>query len=93
MNKKMEFSNKLPNFNINIFDEERNKIINGRFVPMTDSEVDYLSDTEKNAKEKDTVRHTFSQELFHQCPYNTQNMTCQLVDTNLILLCSGQYLT
>ena len=35
----MEFSNQLPNFDINIFDDEQNERIDGRFVPMTDSEV------------------------------------------------------
>ena len=44
----MKFSNELPNFDINIFDDERNERIDGRFVPMmTDSEVDNLIKTEK----------------------------------------------
>ena len=36
---KMEFSNQIPNFDKNIFDDEQNERIDGRFVPMTDSEV------------------------------------------------------
>ena len=59
----MEFSNQLPNFDINIFDDEQNERIDGRFVPMTDSEVDNLIETQENAntQEKDTVRHKFCQ--------------------------------
>ena len=49
---KMEFSNQLPNFDINIFDDEQNERIDGRFVPMTDSEVDNLIKTEENANIK-----------------------------------------
>ena len=49
---KMEFSNQLPNFDINIFDGEQNERIDGRFVPMTDSEVDNLIETEENANTK-----------------------------------------
>ena len=49
---KMEFSNQLPNFDINIFDDEQNERIDGRFVPMTDSEVDNLIETEENANTK-----------------------------------------
>ncbi|CAH3142143.1 unnamed protein product [Porites evermanni] len=45
----MEFSNQLPNFDISIFDDEQNERIHGRFVPMTDSEVDNLIDTEEFA--------------------------------------------
>ena len=48
----MEFSNQLPNFDINIFDDEQNEMIDGRFVPMTDSEVDNLIETEENANTK-----------------------------------------
>ena len=48
----MEFSNQLPNFDINIFDDEQNERIDGRFVPMTDSEVDNLIETEENANTK-----------------------------------------
>ena len=32
---KIEFSNQLPNFDINIFDDEQNERIDGKFVPMT----------------------------------------------------------
>ena len=49
---KMEFSNQLPNFDINIFDDEQNERTDGRFVPMTDSEVDNLIETEENANTK-----------------------------------------
>ena len=48
----MEFSNQLPNFDINIFDDEQNERIDGRFVPMTDSEVNNLIETEENANTK-----------------------------------------
>ena len=48
----MKFSNELPNFDINIFDDEQNERIDGRFVPMTDSEVDNLIETEENANTK-----------------------------------------
>ena len=48
----MKFSNELPNFDINIFDDEQNERIDGRFVPMTDSEVDNLIKTEENANIK-----------------------------------------
>ena len=48
----MEFSNQLPNFDINIFDDEQNERIDGRFAPMTDSEVDNLIETEENANTK-----------------------------------------
>ena len=34
-----------PNFDINIFDDVQNEGIDGRFVPMTDSEVDNLTET------------------------------------------------
>ena len=30
----MEFSNQLPNFDINIFDDEQSERIDGRFVPV-----------------------------------------------------------
>ena len=39
---KMEFSNQPPSFDINIFDDEQNERIDGKFVPMTDSEVENL---------------------------------------------------
>ena len=48
----MEFSNQLPNLDISIFDDEQNERIDGRFVPMTDSEVDNLIETEENANTK-----------------------------------------
>ena len=48
----MEFSNQLPNFDINICDDEQNERIDGRFVPMTDREVDNLIETEENANTK-----------------------------------------
>ena len=44
----MEFSNQLPNFDINIFDDEQNERIDGRFVPMTDSEVKEDANTKRN---------------------------------------------
>ena len=46
------FSNQLPNFDINIFDDVQNEGIDGRFVPMTDSEVINLIKTEENAHTK-----------------------------------------
>ena len=58
---KMKFSNELPNFDINIFDDEQNERIDGRFVPMTDSEVDNLIKTEENAN---TKRKTFYDIIF-----------------------------
>ena len=48
----MKFSNELPNFDINIFDDQQNERIDVRFVPMTDSEVDNLIKTEENANSK-----------------------------------------
>ena len=45
----MEFSNQLLNLDIIIFDDEQNERINGRFVQMTDSEVDNLIETEENS--------------------------------------------
>ena len=44
--------NQLPNFDIKIFDDEQNERIDGKFVPMTDSEVDSLTETEENANTK-----------------------------------------
>ena len=44
----MEFSNQLPNIDINIFDDEQNERIDGRFVPMTDSEVKEDANTKRN---------------------------------------------
>ena len=52
LEKEMEFSNQLPNFDINIFDDEQNEMIDERFVPMTDSEVDNLIETDENANTK-----------------------------------------
>ena len=49
---KMAFSDQLPNFAIDIFDDEQNERIDGRFVPMTDSEVDNLIEMEENANTK-----------------------------------------
>ena len=49
---KMAFSDQLPNFEIKIFDDEQNERIDGRFVPMTDSKVDNLIETEENATAK-----------------------------------------
>ena len=48
----MKFSNQLLNFDIKIFDYEQNERIDARFVPMTDSEVDNLIETEENANTK-----------------------------------------
>ena len=48
----MEFSNQLPDFDINIFHEEQNERIDGRFVPMADRGVDNLIETEENANTK-----------------------------------------
>ena len=48
----MEFSNQLPNFDISIFYNEQNERIDGRFVPMKDSEVDNLIETEEFANTK-----------------------------------------
>ena len=44
----MEFSNQLPNFDIIIFNDEQNERIDGRFVPMTDSEVKEDGNTKRN---------------------------------------------
>lgn len=45
----MEFSNQLPNFDINFFDDEQKE----RFVPMTDNEVNNLIETwEENVNKK-----------------------------------------
>ena len=49
---KIKFSNELPNFDINIFDDQQNERIGVRFVLMTDSEVDNLIKTEENANTK-----------------------------------------
>ena len=43
------FSNQLPNFDINIFDDVQNEGIDRTFVPMTDSEVDNLTETGETA--------------------------------------------
>ena len=48
----MAFSDQLPNFAIDIFDDKQNKRIDGRFVPMTDSEVDNFIEMEENANTK-----------------------------------------
>ena len=48
----MKFSNEPLNFDKNIFDDEQNERIDGRFVPMTDSEVINLIKTEENAHTK-----------------------------------------
>ena len=46
---KMEFSNQLPKFDINFFDDEQKE----RFVPMTDNEVNNLIKTwEENVNKK-----------------------------------------
>ena len=52
MKNKIKFSNELPNFDINIFDDQQNERIGVRFVPMTDSEVDNLIKAEENANTK-----------------------------------------
>ena len=45
----MEFSNQLPNFDINFFDVEQKE----KFVPMTDNEVNNLIETwEENVNKK-----------------------------------------
>ena len=41
MKNKIKFSNELPNFDINIFDDQQNERIGVRFVPITDSEVEF----------------------------------------------------
>ena len=48
----MKSSNKLPYFDITIFDDQQNERIDVRFVPMTDSEVHNLIKTEENANTK-----------------------------------------
>ena len=48
----MEFSSQLLNLDINIFDDEQNQSIDGRFVQMTDSEVDNLIEKEENSNTK-----------------------------------------
>lgn len=44
---RLEEQDLLPNFDINIFDNEQNEKSDGRFFPMTDSEVFNLIETEK----------------------------------------------
>ena len=84
---RMEFSKQLPNFDKNIFDNEQNKRIVRRFLPMRDSKVDNLIETEENAN---TKNKRLVQEIvvliFHWCRCNKQNITCLLVDTNFNLL-------
>lgn len=62
----------LPNFDINIFDNEQNEKSDGRFFPMTDSEVYNLIETEENAntKKKRVVL------IIHRFLYNKQNIIC-----------------
>ena len=52
LEKQDEIFIELPNFDINIFDDQQNERIDVRFVPMTDSEVDNLIKTEENANTK-----------------------------------------
>ena len=63
---KIKFSNELPNFDINIFDDQQNERIGVRFVPMTDSEVHNFDQSGGKCKhkEKDIVRHKFCQAVF-----------------------------
>ena len=79
----MEFSNQLPNFDKNIFNNKQNKRIVARFLPMRDSKVDNLIETEENAN---TKNKRLVQEIvvliFHWCLCNKQNITCLLVNTN-----------
>ena len=79
---KMQFTNHLPNFDINIFDDEQNERIDGRFVPVTDGEADNLIETEENAN---TKNKRLVQEIvvlvFHWCLCYKQQ--CSLRDINL----------
>ena len=60
-----EFSNQVSNFDLSFLDEEQNERTDGRFVPVTDSDVDKYIETEENAntKKKDPVRHKPRQEV------------------------------
>jgi len=84
------FSNELPKFDKNIFDDQQNERIVGRFVAMTDSEVDNLIETEGNANTKSErkLQEIVALILFHRCLYNKQNIICSLVDRNFNLLVS-----
>ena len=53
---KAQSSNQVPNFDLSFLDEERNERTDGRFVPVKDSDVDKLIETEENAN---TKRKTF----------------------------------
>ena len=48
----MEFSNQVSNFDLSFLDEEQNERTDGRFVPLTDSDVDKYIETEENANTK-----------------------------------------
>ena len=83
----MGFSNKLPNVIIDIFNDEQNERIDGRFVPMTDSEVDYLIATRENANLKNNrLVQEIAVLVFKRFMYNKQNITCALVDKKFHLL-------
>ena len=85
---KVEFSNQPPNFD----NDDQNERIDGRFVLMTNSEVDNLIERQKNANSKNK-RLVQEIVVLHGCLYNKQNITCSLWIRTLIFSCSSQYLT
>ena len=84
---KTELSTQLPYFDICVFDDERNERIDGRFVPMTDSEFDNLIETEGNSH---TKKERFVQEIvvpvLQRYLQYTINRTCPPLDKNFNLL-------
>ena len=93
---KTEFSTQPPYFDISVFDDERNERIYGRFIPMTDSEVDNLIETDENAH---TKKERFVQEIvvliFQRHLQYTINRTfhARLWIRILIFSCSSRYFT
>ena len=93
---KTEFSTQPPYFGISVFDDERNERIDGRFIPMTDSEVDNLIETDENAH---TKKERFVQEIvvliFQRHLQYTINRTfhARLWIRILIFSCSSRYFT
>ena len=53
----MEFSNQVPNFHLSFLDEEQNERTDGRFVLMTDSDVDKLIETEESLLHLYSIEH------------------------------------
>ena len=85
-----------PYFDISVFDDEQNERINGRFAPMTDSEVDNLIETEGNAH---TKKERFAREIvvpvlqrYLQYTIN-RTLHARLWIRILIFSCSRRYFT